>query len=246
MASNNSDGPSGDKTKLVHPLPAPSDDRTGGVDDRTRLVPPPTDLTSGRASAESVASKNPSRKRLPWPDRDRARTERQAAPEKAQRPTRRVTAPGVARLPTAIDDEKTRLLQASSSPNASPEDDTTSDAGRYDVSDPVVGWLVVVNGPGRGRSLEIGYGANAIGRDSSQKLCVDFGDRCISRDRHAVVIFDPRSRRFYLQSGDVRNLTYIGESLVLAPTELNGGETIVVGETQLRFIRFCGPEFRWD
>jgi hypothetical protein len=89
--------------------------------------------------------------------------------------------------------------------------------------DPVVGWLVVVQGPGRGRSLEIGAGANSIGRAPGQKLCLDFGDMRISRERHAVLVYDPRSRRFFLQNA------YIGNEPVLAPVELAGSETITLG-----------------
>jgi hypothetical protein len=112
--------------------------------------------------------------------------------------------------------------------------------------DPVVGWFVIIAGPGRGRSIEIGVGANSIGRDANQKIALDFGDDAIHRQKHALVIFDPKSRRFFLQSGsDSRNLTYLGESLVLAPVELKGGETVVIGQTQMKFIAFCGADFCW-
>jgi hypothetical protein len=115
------------------------------------------------------------------------------------------------------------------------------------ADDPVVGWLVVVEGPGQGRSLELGMGVNSIGRNNTQKIALDFGDDEIHRERHAQIIFDPRSNRFYLQgSADARNLTYIGNDLVLTPTELKGGETIIVGRTQLRFIPLCGPHFSWS
>src|SRR4051812_44367437 len=39
-------------------------------------------------------------------------------------------------------------------------------------ADPVVGWLVVVEGPGKGRSFEVGKGANPIGRDAKQKIAL--------------------------------------------------------------------------
>jgi hypothetical protein len=112
--------------------------------------------------------------------------------------------------------------------------------------DPVVGWFVVVEGPGKGRSIEIGIGANSIGRDRSQKVCLSFGDDRVSRDRHATLVYDPLSRRYFLQSGEVRNLTYVGKDLVLGPVELKGGETVMVGDTQLRFVPLCGPNFGWS
>jgi FHA domain len=113
--------------------------------------------------------------------------------------------------------------------------------------DPVVGWLVVVEGPGKGRSIEIGIGSNSIGRDARQKIALNFGDETIHREKHAMLIFDPKSAHFFLQAGgDSRNLTYIGDSLVLSPVELKGGEIIVVGQTKLAFVAFCGPDFNWS
>jgi hypothetical protein len=110
----------------------------------------------------------------------------------------------------------------------------------------VVGWLVVIEGPGQGRSIEITTGVNSIGRAASQKLCLDFGDMQISRDRHAMLIYDPRSKRFVLQRGDDENQTHVEGRLVLEPIELKGGETIAMGKTRLRFVAFCGPDFSWS
>ena len=110
----------------------------------------------------------------------------------------------------------------------------------------MVGWLVVVDGPGRGHSFELGMGVNALGRAATQKVALDFGDQEIHREKHALVVFDPKSRRFFLQgSPDARNLTYLGDDLVLTPVALRGGETIVIGATSLRFVPFCGPDFGW-
>ncbi len=112
--------------------------------------------------------------------------------------------------------------------------------------DPVVGWLVVIAGPGRGRSLEIGPGVNNIGRAVGQKLCLNFGDLQISREAHAALIYDPRSHRFFLKNGEVRSLTYVDDEVVLAPIELKGGETIGIGDTRLRFVRLCDADFNWS
>ncbi len=112
--------------------------------------------------------------------------------------------------------------------------------------DPVTGWLVVIDGPGKGRSVEIGMGNNSIGRAPDQKVCLDFGDTHISRERHAVLVYDPRSKCFFLQHGDNRSLTYVGKKTVLTRVKLKGGEIITVGNTQLRFVTFCGPKFSWS
>jgi hypothetical protein len=112
---------------------------------------------------------------------------------------------------------------------------------------PVVGWLVVVKGPGKGQSVTLGYGMNAMGREAGNRVALPFGDEQISRTRHAVITYDPRGRKFYIQHGDSNNLTYVGDMPVLAPTPLVGGETIRIGgETELLFMPLCGDGFAWE
>lgn len=147
-----------------------------------------------------------------------------------RRPGEALSRPSVAAVSAQLQDDMTRLV----APAQATE------------HDPVVGWLVVIDGPGRGRSLEIGAGTNSIGRAAGQKLCLNFGDMQVSREKHALLTYDPRSQRFFLNNGEVRNLTYVENEVVLAPVELNGGETITVGDTQLRFVRFCDSAFSWS
>jgi hypothetical protein len=179
---------------------------------------------------------------------DRAGQRSSPALETVEEPTRLLPgrpSPG-ARRPfspnerAAADEPQTRL--AGGRPGSRPAEDTESD-GEFD---PVVGWLVVLDGPGRGHAVSIGYGMNALGRDDDQRLKFDFGDDKISRARHALITFDPRSCRFFIQHGGGRNLTYLGSEPLLNVAELSGGEDIQVGDTKLRFVAFCGKEFRWD
>jgi hypothetical protein len=208
------------------------------------------------------------RARLPWPSRDEApsnpRSQQTPPPRDAYSIARaaepgtplqgRVTDPG----PTS-DSAPTQLYRPGRTSDASDRQDEArprveagtptprAPATSNVTDDPVVGWLVVVEGPGKGRSLELGTGANSIGRNSTQKIALDFGDAEIHRERHAQLVFDPRSNRFFLQgSPDARNLTYLDNDLVLTPVELKGGETIIVGRTHLRFIPLCGPRFSWS
>lgn len=133
------------------------------------------------------------------------------------------------------------------------DDDTGDDVTRLyrpndqsDLEDLVVGWLVIIGGPGKGRSFELGLGTNSVGRSTNQKVRLDFGDTAIHREKHASVVYDPEGRRFFLQAGnDTRNLTYLGRDLVLLPVQLTGGETITIGKTTLRFVALCGPSFDW-
>ncbi len=115
----------------------------------------------------------------------------------------------------------------------------------FTIADPVVAWVVVVEGPGRGVALAVGYGNNRIGRAHTENLALDFGDEEISRENHATLTFDGRHRRFYLVPGQGRNLIYVNGEPVMSPVELKGGEDIMLGGTTLRFVPFCGKTFDW-
>ncbi|MGE4013137.1 MAG: FHA domain-containing protein [Alphaproteobacteria bacterium] len=112
--------------------------------------------------------------------------------------------------------------------------------------DPVVGWLVVVDGPGRGSSFNLGYGNNRMGRAPTEAIAINFGDNQISRENHATITYDGRTRRYFVKEGDGRNLIYVGDDPVLAPVELKGGEVLTLGETKLKFVPFCGKDFDWQ
>lgn len=229
----------GKSTAAEPPPPPPDDGKTTFVRDDTANAVPDIIETSGRLRPDPAP-------RLSWPARDLNMFEH----ERQQMPK-----PGASDQPPAStpDDDRTRLynpaaaakaLDQASQPTGAKVDAPAMPGDRS--ADPVVGWLVVVEGPGKGSSIEIGIGANSIGREKGQKLRIDFGDQHISREKHAILIFDPLSSRFFIQSGDVRNLTYIGDELVLSPTELKGGETVLIGQTKLRFVAFCGPQFGWS
>lgn len=113
------------------------------------------------------------------------------------------------------------------------------------LQDPVAGWLVVVEGPGIGHVLTVGFGQNSIGRSKEQRICIDFGDDTISRGSHAIITYDPRGRRFYCQQGSGTNLIYLDEAPVLSPMPLENHTEISLGQTRLRFVALCGPEFSW-
>ena len=109
---------------------------------------------------------------------------------------------------------------------------------------PVTGWLVVVDGPGKGSAAQLGFGHNTIGRGPAMRVRLDFGDRKISRDTHATLTYDPKGNAFYLQQG--KNLAYIEGEPVLTPVRLEAGALIGLGDTTLRFVPFCDDAFTWE
>lgn len=114
------------------------------------------------------------------------------------------------------------------------------------ASDPIVGWLVVIGGPGRGAAVELGYGMNAIGRGEANRVTLDFGDDQISSDDHFRIAYDRESREFHLIPAKGTNLLYVGGKALLSPAPLAAMTDIRVGGTTLRFVPLCTPEWDWS
>ena len=106
------------------------------------------------------------------------------------------------------------------------------------------GWLVVVDGPGKGTALRLGYGHNTIGRGAGMRVRLNFGDGTISRE-HTAIRYSDKNNTFHIFPGS--NNVYLAENEeVLVPTPLLPGCLIGLGETTLRFVPFCDDSFRWD
>lgn len=110
--------------------------------------------------------------------------------------------------------------------------------------DPVVGWLVCVEGPDRGRDYRIRTENNPIGRSNQMYVCIS-GDDSIARERHAAITFEPRKATFHLVPGEARGLVYLNEEPVFAPQALQAYDEITMGKTKLLFVPFCGERFQW-
>ena len=201
-------------------------------DDRTRIIP-----------EKSQPSGPP-----PIPGFSEDRTRMISRPVSPYGEETRRTFTGTAATNTPVNSDKTVILGPTTrrSSSAAPLQSALDNFPKDNMNDPVVGWLAIVSGPGAGGFVRLGYGMNSIGRAADQRCQLDFGDEKISRQSHASISYDPRGRKFYLLHGGGQNLTYIAETPVLQPMELIGGEFITLGNTTLRFVRLCGPEFDYQ
>jgi FHA domain-containing protein len=121
------------------------------------------------------------------------------------------------------------------------------DATAKETFNPVVGWLVVTSGPGRGEFRAIRYGNNSIGRHPGQRIVLDFGDTAISAEEQAYIRYQPESRRFMLIPNNAKtNVTTHNQDEPMGPVELKANDTIGFGITKLRFIPLCSSEFEWS
>ncbi len=156
---------------------------------------------------------------------------------------------GAGPMEESFEDQKTVLYRPQSkSPDAVSGEGASSAADDYTIEakEPVVGWLVIVEGAGRGYSHPLSYGITTIGRDHTQRLSLDYGDQTISRENHVSMVYDPRGRTFYIQQGTGAALGYLDSAPILQPTKLEGGERIILGDTTLVFTPFCGADFDWQ
>lgn len=114
------------------------------------------------------------------------------------------------------------------------------------AQDPVVGWLVVVGGPGLGAFRPVFEGNNAIGRASSNRIPIDFGDESISGEEQAYLRYDSTDRSFLLVPNlSKTNVVSVNNDRPAQPVRLSAMDLITMGRTQLVFVPFCGPDFDW-
>ena len=111
--------------------------------------------------------------------------------------------------------------------------------------DPVVGWLVCINGPDKGMDYRIKGEKNFIGRAANMDIAV-LHDETISRENHVSVSYNPKKKSFKILPGEGRGLVYLNGEDVDSPKDLAKGDKIELGQTTLMFIPLCGDEFDWE
>jgi hypothetical protein len=109
----------------------------------------------------------------------------------------------------------------------------------------VVGWLVCLEGPDRGRDYRLRMEKNFIGRAPHMDVVIE-NDTTVSRDKHAIVIFDPKKKSFWLLPGEASGLVYLNGDLVNSPAPMKSDDILEVGQTKLVLIPFCGDRYSWS
>lgn len=108
-----------------------------------------------------------------------------------------------------------------------------------------IGWIVVLDGPGRGASFTLTTGLSTIGRDADQTITLDFGDTAISRQNHVAIAHDDEENHTYVGHGGKSNIVRHNDQPLLTTETLANGDTIRIGKTVLRFVALCGGGFSW-
>lgn len=133
-------------------------------------------------------------------------------------------------------------------PAAGPPPGATRRVGQetagHGKNDPVVGWLVCLEGPDRGRDFRLHSEKNFIGRSPLMDVCIP-GDDTVSREKHGVVIFDPKKQVFWVLPGDSSGLVYLNGEIVHSPAQIKRDDVLEIGQTKLVLIPFCGEQYSW-
>lgn len=111
--------------------------------------------------------------------------------------------------------------------------------------EPVVGWLVCIEGEYKGESFKLKSGRNFIGRAANMDVVLG-ADHSVSRFKHASVIYEPRGRQFIVSTGESRELCYLNDEVVLSNMKMEAYDVLNLGNTSLMLIPCCGKRFTWE
>jgi len=111
-------------------------------------------------------------------------------------------------------------------------------------NEPVVGWLVCTDGPDRGKDYRLHTEKNYIGRAPTMDVAVE-SDTAVSRERHGIVVFDPKKQSFWILPGDSAGLVYLNGEMVNTPTPFHRDDVLEIGKSKLVLIPFCGEKYTW-
>lgn len=110
--------------------------------------------------------------------------------------------------------------------------------------EPVVGWLVCVEGPEVGKDYRLYGRINTIGRAEDNDVVLA-QEHTVSQKNHVRLAYDARHNNYQLIPGDGSNVTYLNDEPLYVPQKLNAYDVLEMGATKLIFVPLCSERFRW-
>ena len=107
--------------------------------------------------------------------------------------------------------------------------------------------MVCVDGANglKGRDFKLKVGRNFIGRDNDMDVCLR-NENSVSRQQHAIIIYEPKQNVFLAQPGNTKELTYLNDEVVLVPKVMKKNDVLQVGNVTLMLVPFCDDAFKWE
>lgn len=143
-------------------------------------------------------------------------------------------------LETEIREDKINLVE-----EMNDDDRTMAYWSKDSRVEPVVGWLVCVEGANKGKDYRIVSERNFIGRGDDMTIQIT-GDMSISRKNHCSISYNPKNRNFFITPGDSNGLIYVNMEAVYNTQQLRTFSTLEIGESKFVFIELCGENFEWN
>lgn len=110
--------------------------------------------------------------------------------------------------------------------------------------EPVVGWLVCVEGPEVGKDYRLFGRINSIGRAEGNDVVLA-QEHTVSQKNHVRLAYDAKHNNFQLIPGEGTNVTYLNDEPLYVPQKLNAYDVLEMGATKLIFLPLCSERFRW-
>lgn len=110
---------------------------------------------------------------------------------------------------------------------------------------PVVGWLVCIEGPARGKDSRIFAQVNTIGRSEQNDICLK-QDATISGVNHAKLSYSEQSNSFFLTPADNKNIILLNGKEVFSTEKLTAFDVLHFGLSKFMFVPLCGDNFKWE
>ena len=76
-------------------------------------------------------------------------------------------------------------------------------------------------------------GTNSVGRETTNRIVLDFGDDTISRKQHAVIVVDPKTGTMDIRDGGKINPIVVNGKVITSQAPIKVGDTIELGTTTL-------------
>lgn len=111
--------------------------------------------------------------------------------------------------------------------------------------DPVVGWLVCIEGPEKGQDYRLLNRINTIGRAEGNDVVLA-SEQTVSQRNHARLAYDEKHNNFQIIPGEGHNITYVNDVPLYVPQQLHAYDVLELGETKLIFIPLCTEHFKWS
>lgn len=109
----------------------------------------------------------------------------------------------------------------------------------------IVGWLVCIFGPEKGKDYKIHSERNFIGKGDNNDICLRL-EKNIEYYNHCSITYNPKQRIFVITPGASSQIVYVKNRAIYETTEIQNYDILEIGSSKFVFLAFCGLNFDWE